>query len=110
MKLTFTDTAIEALKKRDMTQSLSLFYYTDSDCGCPSSGIFALRSHDDLDTIYDATVETNIGDIIAQKWALVYLDTDNVIDYKESQGTFILKSERGYLNMNLPVEDKRKVH
>ncbi|HJB23391.1 iron-sulfur cluster biosynthesis family protein [Jeotgalibaca ciconiae] len=111
MKFTFTNQAMEELKKRQANHSLSLFYYTDAaDCGCPSSGIFALRVNDEDEKEYDSILETNLGNVKAQKWALVYLDENNVLDYKESQGTFILKSERGYLNMNVPLENKSKVH
>lgn len=110
MRFTFTDEAVQALTQRQATENLSLFYYTDAqDCGCPSSGIFALRHNDATENEYDATLDTNLGKVLAQKWALVYLDEDNKLDYKKSQGTFILKSERGYLNLNVPVEIKDTV-
>ncbi|MBP9594031.1 MAG: iron-sulfur cluster biosynthesis family protein [Trichococcus sp.] len=46
----------------------------------------------------------NIGPVPAQKWALVFLDSDNVIDFNADQHAFQLKSERGFLNMNLLLE------
>lgn len=107
MKFTFTEEAIQALEKRNATENLSLFYYTDaSDCGCPSSGIFVLRVDDTEEKEYDTQIETNLGMMQAQKWALVYLDADNKLDFNSSLGTFVLKSERGYINMNVLVEKK----
>jgi len=105
MTLTFTDAAIAALKERVDLQELSLFYATGPDCGCPSTGIFVLRVNEKDSSEYDAMIETNIGKIPAQKWALVYLDSENVIDFNVSQQTLQLKSERGFLNMNLIIED-----
>lgn len=105
MKLTFTDAAIAELKKRVDLQSLSLFYATGPYCGCPSTGIFALRVNEKDSIEYDAIIETNIGKIPAQKWALVFLDSDNLIDFNPSQQALQLKSERGFLNLNLMVEE-----
>ena len=46
----------------------------------------------------------NIGPVPAQKWALVFLDSDNVVDFNERLRALQLKSERGFLNMNLLLE------
>lgn len=106
MKFNFTDAAAEELQKKQADHQLSLYYYSDaSDCGCPATGIFSLRIGDEDEPEYDAEIATNLGTMKAQKWALVYLDKDNQVDFKKNQGTFVLKSERGYLNMNMPVEN-----
>lgn len=105
MKFNFTDAAIDELKRMQAAHDLSLYYYSDAaSCGCPTTGIFALRVADKDNPEYDAELDTNNGLLPAQKWALVYLDEDNKIDFNKSQGTFVLKSERGYLNMNVLVE------
>lgn len=107
MQLTFTDAAVEELRKRQADKNLSLFYASDPlDCGCPNTGIFMLRVHDDPKE-YDATLNTNLGEIRTSKMAMVYLDEDNKLDYNKSQGTFQLKSERGFLAMNLKVEKNK---
>ncbi len=104
MKLTFTDSAITEIQKRYELKDISLFYAVGDDCGCPSTGIFMLKAHDAGIAEYDAIIETNIGPVPAQKWALVFLDSDNVIDFNAGQHAFQLKSERGFLNMNLLLE------
>lgn len=107
MQLTFTDTAVEELRKRDADHDLSLFYATDpTDCGCPNTGIFMLRVNDQTNE-YDATLDTNLGNIKTSHMALVYLDDENKLDFNKSQGTFQLKSERGYLSMNLKLEKNK---
>ena len=104
MKLTFTDSAITEIQKRYELKDISLFYAVGDDCGCPSTGIFMLKAHDAGLAEYDAIIKTNIGPVPAQKWALVFLDSDNVIDFNADQHAFQLKSERGFLNMNLLLE------
>ena len=104
MKLTFTDSAITEIQKRYELKDISLFYAVGDDCGCPSTGIFMLKAHDAGMAAYDAIIETNIGPVPAQPWAQVFLDSDNVIDFNADQHAFQLKSERGFLNMNLLLE------
>lgn len=105
MKLTFTQTAIQALESRQATEKLSLFYYTDTQyCACAASGIFSLRVNDLTEDYYDATLPSNLGEIPVQKESLIYLDQENVIDYKPDNKNFVLKSERGYLTLNLRLE------
>lgn len=107
MQLTFTDAAMEELRKREADQDLSLFYASDPmDCGCPNTGIFMLRVHDNPKE-YDTILHTNLGEIKTSKMALTYMDEDNKLDYNKSQGTFQLKSERGFLAMNLKVEKNK---
>lgn len=105
MKLTFTQTAIEALASRQATEQLSLYYYTDTQyCACAASGIFSLRVNDLTEQYYDTTLSSNLGEVLAQKESLIYLDQENVIDYKTDKKAFVLKSERGYINLNLRLE------
>jgi len=78
MKFTFTDSAIAEIQKRYDLKDISLFYAVGED--------------------------SNIGPVPAQKWALVFLDSDNVVDFNASKHAFQLKSERGSLNMNLLLE------
>ena len=104
MKLTFSDSAIAEIEKRYELKDISLFYAVGDDCGCPSTGIFMLKVNHAGMAEYDAVIDTNIGPVPAQKWALVFLDNDNVIDFNAGQHAFQLKSERGFLNMNLLLE------
>jgi uncharacterized protein YqkB len=104
MKFTFTDSAIAEIQKRYDLKDISLFYAVGEDCGCPSTGIFMLKVNDAGMAEYDAVIETNIGPVPAQKWALVFLDSDNVVDFNATKRAFQLKSERGFLNMNLLLE------
>lgn len=105
MKFTFSPDAIKALEKRQATENISLYYYTDTDfCACAASGIFALRVNDTSEDVYDTSIQTNLGEIKVMKESLVYLDQDNQIDFKANMNAFILKSERGYLNMNVRLE------
>lgn len=104
MKLTFTEAACIALEKKQASEQLSLYYDAGTDvCACANSGIFILRAYDS-ESAYDATIASNLGPIKAQKSALIYLDQDNIIDYKTDTNAFILKSERGYLNLNMRLE------
>lgn len=105
MKFTFSPDAIQALEKRQATENLSLYYYTDTDfCACAASGIFALRVNDATTDVYNTYIQTNLGEIKAIKESLIYLDEDNIIDYQANMNAFILKSERGYLNSNVKLE------
>lgn len=108
MNLTFTETAIKQLTKRAAISNLSLFYDDGTDvCACANSGVFILRANDSKEP-YDTTIESNLGPINAQKSALVYLDQANIIDFKVETNALILKSERGFLNLNLRLEIKAK--
>ncbi|MDE1549656.1 iron-sulfur cluster biosynthesis family protein [Jeotgalibaca caeni] len=110
MNFTFTEAAIEALSQRQATENLSLYYHVEpQDCGCPNGGIFILRVNDSEYQEYDIELDTNLGTIKAQKWAMVYLDQENKMDFRKNAGTFSLKSERGYLNMNVPLERKEPI-
>lgn len=105
MKLTFTPSAVDALKIRQASKNLSLYYYTDTEfCACAASGIFSLRVNDTTEDYYDANLPTNLGAVRVQKESLIYLDQENVIDFKLDKNAFVLKSERGYLNLNLMLE------
>lgn len=106
MNLTFTQEASTFLEKKAAVNQLSLFYDTGTDvCACANSGVFILRAND-AQEVYDTTIESNLGPIKAQKSALIYLDQENIIDLKLRSNAFVLKSERGYLNLNMRLEIK----
>lgn len=106
MNLTFTEAATFALEKKKAVDQLSLYYDDGTDvCACANSGVFSLRVNDGHE-VYDTTIESNLGPIKAQKSALIYLDQANIIDYKTNTNAFVLKSERGYLNLNMRLEIK----
>ena len=108
MTLTFTETAVKQLTKREAISHLSLYYDDGTDvCACANSGVFILRANDSTEP-YDTTIDSNLGPINAQKSALVYLDQANIIDFKIESNALILKSERGFLNLNLRLEIKAK--
>lgn len=104
MNLTFTDAAIRHLEDKVDALQLSLFYDDGTDvCACANSGVFILRANDTPD-VYDATIDSNFGLINIQTSALIYLDQANIIDFNSQSNAFVLKSERGYLNLNLRLE------
>ena len=104
MKLTFTEAACIALEKKQASEQLSLYYDAGTDvCACANSGVFILRANDTPD-VYDATICSNFGLINIQTSALIYLDQANIIDFNRQSNAYVLKSERGYLNLNLRLE------
>ena len=104
MELTFTEAAVSALSERHAVNQLSLFYDAGTEvCACANSGVFRLIANDNNDP-YDTIIDTNLGQVKAQSWAMIYLDAHNVIDYSSDRHSFVLKSERGFLNLNLSLK------
>lgn len=104
MNLTFTEAATVTLEKKKAVDQLSLYYDDGTDvCACANSGVFSLRVNDAKEA-YDTTIESNLGLIKVQKSSLIYLDQANIIDYKSNMNAFVLKSERGYLNLNMRLD------
>ena len=104
MKLTFTEAARNFLEAKDSLAQVSLYYDAGTQvCACAYSGVFILRANDDP-IEYDGSLESNLGPIKVQEYALIYLDQENVIDFKAN--SFILKSERGYLNLSMRFQNK----
>jgi len=107
MKLTFTENAIRRLEKLEMTEELSLFMSQIYGCGGPDGSMFTIRAFDTENPAYNTTLDTNLGVIKAVKDNLVQLDDDNTIDFNDSTFSFVLKSNRGLLNPNMPYENMK---
>ena len=107
MKLTFTENAMQRLTKLGMAEELSLYMSTIYGCGGPDSSMFAIRAYDMQNPNYDTVLDTNFGLVKATKDSLQQLDEDNIIDFNESNFSFVLKSERGLLNPHINYENMK---
>ncbi|MEW4283965.1 iron-sulfur cluster biosynthesis family protein [Priestia koreensis] len=104
MNITFTDTAIERIKKTWPDQDkgvLKLKYDTDG-CGCVVSGVSALWLIPEAEE-GDTALQTNFVPVYVEKTTLVFFDENVTVDFSTSANTYMLKSPNQILNPRMSL-------
>lgn len=108
MYLTITPDAqqrIEQARKR-AEGNLALYYESRVGCDCGNTGIFTLQLRKDNSTEMDTMIESNIGELPAQKWSLPFLDEELKLDYKKEKNALVLRGNSGLINNNVLITDE----
>lgn len=106
MKITITDRAKQAIKKKveDRSGFLKL-YYDIEDCGC-AGGVPELLYVKEINEKEDLQVETEFGTMLVEESQTIHFDDELTIDFSEALNVFQLKSPAGFLNpmMRLTIQ------
>lgn len=106
MQITFTEQAVEQIKKHQMKGQEKLKLVFDSEgCGCAVSGVPTLWIMQQAGE-RDLHTEGTPYEVLYEKKHEVYFEDRMTLDYRENGG-YVLKSSGQIYNANMRLIDKR---
>lgn len=104
MKIFFSDAAIDKLKEISAFQNLCFTTTRDLPTNQPGIASLAIRSNETDFSKYEQVLETHVGNIHADKYALRILGNDNKIDFDNFRNVLILIVDGDLVDDNLYLD------